>query len=74
MTKNVGTADVGIRAILAGLLLFWSATLQQRPLVALGIGFVAVVLLGTALFRVCPLYTFLRINTCRSSGAQTHLS
>jgi hypothetical protein len=48
-----------------GLLLFASASLQDRPLVALGIGFIGLILIGTALFRMCPLYTALRINTCR---------
>lgn len=69
-TKNMGAADAGVRALLAGLLLFWSATLQDRPLVALGLGFLALLLIGTALFRICPLYTLFRINTCRP-GAQT---
>ena len=74
ITKNIGAADAAIRALLAGLLLFWSATLQDRPLIALGLGFLALLLLGTALFRICPLYTFFRLNTGRRSGAQPHLS
>ena len=73
-TKNIGTADAWVRALLAGLLLFWSATLQDRPLIALGLGFLGLIMVGTVLFRICPLYTFLRVNTCRQSGAQTHLS
>jgi len=46
-----------------GALLLTSATLQDRPLVALGVGFIALILIGTALFRMCPLYTLLRINS-----------
>jgi hypothetical protein len=39
-----------------------------RPLVALGIGFLALIFLGTALFGVCPLYTLLRINTATKNA------
>jgi hypothetical protein len=64
-SRNVGRWDAGIRGFVGGLLLFASASLQDRPLVALGIGFIGLILIGTALFRMCPLYTALRINTCR---------
>jgi len=63
--KNVGWRDAGIRAFLACMLLLWSASLPSRPLVALGVGFIGIILLGTALFRVCPLYTLLRLDTTR---------
>ena len=63
-TKNVGWRDAGIRAFVAGLLLLTSASIPQHPLVALGLGFIGVVVIGTALFRVCPLYTLLRVDTC----------
>jgi hypothetical protein len=66
-TKNVGWRDAGIRAFVAGLLLLASAALPEHPLVALGLGFIGIVVIGTALFRVCPLYTLLRVNT-RSPG------
>jgi len=62
--KNVGAADAGIRALLGVVLLAVSAALSDRPLLAVGAGLVALVVLGTALFRVCPLYTILGINTC----------
>jgi len=64
VTNNVGWRDAGIRAFIGGLLLVESASLQNRPLVALGIGFIGLIFIGTALFRVCPLYTLLRINSC----------
>jgi Protein of unknown function (DUF2892) len=67
-TRNVGWRDAGIRAF-AGLgLLTASAALQARPLIALGIGFMALIFLGTALFRVCPLYTLLHINTAHKTA------
>jgi hypothetical protein len=40
-------------------------------LLALGAGLIAMILIGTALFRVCPLYTVLRIDTC-SRDPQPH--
>lgn len=64
LTKTVGTADAGIRALLGLALLGVAASLNDRPLLAVGAGLVALVFLGTALFRVCPLYTLLGINTC----------
>jgi len=63
-SKNVGWRDAGFRGFIGGVLLLTSATLQDRPLIALGIGFIGLILIGTALFRMCPLYTLLRINSC----------
>jgi hypothetical protein len=40
-----------------------AAALQDRPLLALGVGFIGLIFIGTALFRTCPLYTLLRINS-----------
>lgn len=62
-TQNVGWRDAGIRSFVAGLLLLGSASMPDRPLVAIGLGFIGVVIIGTALFRVCPLYTLLRLST-----------
>ncbi|HKA60192.1 MAG TPA: DUF2892 domain-containing protein [Gemmatimonadales bacterium] len=64
-TRNVGWRDAGIRAFIGVALLIVSAIFQDRPLVALGIGFLALVFLGTALFGTCPLYTLLRLDTAR---------
>ena len=61
--KNVGWRDAGIRSFVAGVLLLISASIQDRPLVAIGLGFIGVVVIGTALFRVCPLYTLFRLST-----------
>jgi len=62
-SRNVGTRDAGVRAFIGGVLLLNAAMLQDRPLVALGVGFIGVIFIGTALFRTCPLYTLLRINS-----------
>ena len=69
--KNVGSFDSGVRAMLGIALLVASASLNTRPLLALGAGLVALVLLGTALFRVCPLYTSLGLDTS-AKDAQPH--
>jgi hypothetical protein len=68
-STNVGWWDAGIRGFVGLALLLTAASLQDRPLVALGVGFVALILIGTALFRTCPLYTVFRISTCRSAQA-----
>ena len=62
--KNVGAMDAGLRALLAVVLLGISASFNNRPLLALGAGLIALVFIGTALFRMCPLYTLLGIDTC----------
>lgn len=68
-SRNVGWRDAGIRGFVGLVLLIVSASLQDRPLVALGVGFMALIFIGTGLFRTCPLYTLLRVNTCHSSKA-----
>ena len=60
----MGSRDAGVRGFIGGVLLLNSAALQDRPLLALAIGFVGLIFIGTALFRTCPVYTVLRIN-CR---------
>jgi hypothetical protein len=65
--KNVGAMDSGLRALAGAVLLGVSASFNERPLLAFGTGLVALILLGTALFHVCPLYTLLRVNTRRTS-------
>ena len=62
-TRNVGRRDAGLRAFIGLALLILSATFQDRPLVAVGIGFMALIVLATALFGVCPLYTLLHFST-----------
>lgn len=63
-SRNVGWRDAGIRGFVGLVLLVTSAALQNRPLAALGVGFMALIFIGTGLFRTCPLYTLLGVNTC----------
>ncbi|PYO92842.1 MAG: DUF2892 domain-containing protein [Gemmatimonadetes bacterium] len=63
-SHNVGWRDAGVRGFIGIILLLNAATLQDRPLVALGVGFIGIIFIGTGLFRTCPLYTLLRINSC----------
>ncbi len=63
-SHNVGWRDAGVRGFIGIILLLNAATLQDRPLVALGVGFIGIIFIGTGLFRTCPLYTLLRIKTC----------
>ena len=62
-SRNVGCRDAGVRGFIGGVFLLNAAILHDRPLFALGIGFVGLIFIGTALFRTCPLYTLLRINS-----------
>lgn len=62
-SRNVGWRDAGIRGFVGLALLILAGILGARPLVALGIGFIALIFLGTALFGMCPIYTLLGINT-----------
>jgi DUF2892 family protein len=61
-SKNVGRRDAGVRGFVGSVLLLNSAALQGRPLVALAVGFIGLIFVGTALFRTCPVYTLLGIN------------
>ena len=71
MIKNVGATDAGIRALLGVVLLVVSSSFNNRPLLALGAGVLALMLIGTGLFRICPLYTMLGVDTC-PRDAQPH--
>lgn len=62
-SRNVGWRDAGIRGFIGGALLVTAAALQDRPLLALGIGFIGLIFIGTALFRTCPVYTLFRMNS-----------
>jgi hypothetical protein len=69
-SKNVGSRDAVVRGVAAGALLLISASMPEHPLIALGVGFMGVTIIGTALLRVCPLYTLFRFNTNSSSVAR----
>ncbi|NNE64231.1 MAG: DUF2892 domain-containing protein [Gammaproteobacteria bacterium] len=64
MTKNVGTIDRAIRAIvgIVAIALFATGTLQGTVgIIAIVVG---VVMLGTAAIGWCPPYALLGINSC----------
>lgn len=59
MTANMGDTDRYIRIAVGCALIIWG--LMGGPLWALLLG---VVPLATALFRFCPAYSILKMNTC----------
>ena len=61
--RNVGAVDAAVRALLGIVLLAAAAIFNDRPFLALGAGFLALVFLGTALLRVCPLYLLVGMTT-----------
>lgn len=67
MTRNVGTIDRTIRA-LAGLGLLGLYGALNPPWKYLSL--FGLVLLGTALTGVCPLYSVFGINTCKAPAGQ----
>lgn len=70
MTVNMGTIDRVLRAVLS-LVLLYLAFLSGLPLfegavMTYGAALVGLVMLVTAAVRICPLYSIIGINTCRS--------
>jgi hypothetical protein len=61
--QNMGKTDRIIRAVLGVLLIGNVFVAMQHP-----IGWIGVILLATAIFSVCPLYSLL--NTCTKSAAE----
>ncbi len=67
MTRNIGTLDMVLRLVFAGVLFalgflpnpFITAELPQRI-----VGWFGLVPLTTALLRFCPLYTLIGVSTC----------
>ena len=62
MTKNIGTIDRAIRAILGIVLIAFVFVGPQTPW-----GWLGLVPLGTALIGWCPPYAIFGINTCGTS-------
>jgi DUF2892 family protein len=62
-SHNVGNWDAALRGLLGLLMLGLAASLNSRPFLAIAAALIAMVLFGTALTRVCPLYAVLGINT-----------
>lgn len=63
MPRNAGTIDRGVRLV-AGLMLLGLYGALEPPLRYVTL--LGLVLVGTALTGVCPLYSLFGINTCRS--------
>jgi hypothetical protein len=58
MTTNMGTLDRAARGVIGVVLLWLAASETIGPW-----GYIGIIPLATAAIG-CPLYTFLRINTC----------
>lgn len=69
MKANVGPLDRGLRAglgiVLIVLALFSGLALFDAAVPKIAALVIGAVMLGTAAFRFCPLYTVLGIKTCR---------
>lgn len=63
--RNVGTVDAAIRIVVGLGLLVTAGFLNERPLLVLGAGALAVLVLGTGLTRSCPLYLVFGTSTLR---------
>lgn len=63
MRENMGTLDRVIRAA-AGVVLVLGALAVGDPLARAVLGVGAVIMLGTAMVGVCPLYRVFGLNTC----------
>ena len=65
MKPNVGALDRWIRIVL-GIALLALVVLLEGPVRFVGL--IGIVPLATGMFRFCPLYPILGINTCRTRG------
>lgn len=70
MTPNVGTIDRAVRALL-GVALLYLAFFSGLPAFVGTLKYVAavagVVMLVTAVVRVCPIYSIFGLRTCRAA-------
>lgn len=66
---NVGGLDLVIRLMVgltAGYLVFINKTIVRDPVTLWILGFLSVVFILTAIFRYCPLYLLIDVNTHKS--------
>ena len=63
METNVGLIDAWIRGVLAVAALGLAAVFNELPPVSLGAAVLALLLMGSALTKYCPVYRMFRINT-----------
>jgi hypothetical protein len=66
MTANVGILDRSIRIVAGIALIVLAAMGKVGPW-----GYIGIVPLATGLFRYCPLYRLLGLNTCPMSSSKT---
>jgi hypothetical protein len=67
MKKNIGTIDMVIRLVIFSILFyigFFNNPLINNGLPKTIIGIFSFIPLLTAVFRFCPLYVFVGMNTC----------
>jgi len=69
--RNVGNIDAAVRALFGIVLLAAAAIFNERPFLALGAAFLALVFLGTAVTRVCPLYVLVGMSTRERQAPQS---
>ncbi len=69
--RNVGSADAVVRWILAALFYIAALVWNHIPWLALLSALLALVMAGTALTRVCPVYRLLGIRTCKPEQNET---
>lgn len=69
--KNMSRIDAIVRGTLGVGLLVTAAAVNDRPFLAIAAALVALLFLGTALTRFCPLYTLLGVGT-NSGHAKPH--
>lgn len=67
MQQNVGRLDAWIRGVLAVVSLVVAVIFNHIPLLSLAAAALALVMVGTALTRSCPLYRMLDVGTARET-------
>ncbi len=69
-TANVGTVDRFIRLIFGAILVVgpfvFASALWSGPVLSWLVPLIGLVLIATALFRFCPLYRLIGVNTCKT--------
>lgn len=65
MKANVGSLDATIRWTFAIVFFGMAIAFNSAPAIALVTALLALVMAGTALTKVCPLYTVLGLDTAR---------
>ncbi|MDD3743744.1 MAG: DUF2892 domain-containing protein [Lentimicrobiaceae bacterium] len=71
MKKNIGNTDKLIRLLLALLIAVLYFTNIITGTLAIVLGILALMLVGTSLVSFCGLYTLLGINTCKRPSRES---